>query len=98
MFLSAALLFRVPTSAGQPWMLVLLLAILNEFMDVQVEWWGDPRMQFSEGAKDLILTMLLPTVLMVTARYLPRLYRSTESSLDRADNPQQESRLPTLPQ
>jgi len=31
-------------------------------------------MQYGDGAKDIILTMALPTLLLVTARVTPRIY------------------------
>jgi hypothetical protein len=33
-------------------------------------------MQYGEGARDLLLTMLLPTILMVAARLRPDVFRA----------------------
>ena len=54
----------------------LLAAILwNEAVDLWVERWPDPGMQYGEGAKDVLLTMALPTILIWAARWRPDLFR-----------------------
>ena len=73
--LLVAVLLRRPVSSWWPWSVVLVVAIMNELLDLSVEQWPNPGMQYGESVKDLLLTMVLPTVLLVTARKLPRLYR-----------------------
>ena len=58
-------------SSWLPWTLVLLLELANEFNDLLTEAWPDPGMQYGEGGKDVLLTMLLPTVLLLASRRLP---------------------------
>lgn len=69
-----ALLFRTSVARPLPWLTVLALELINEASDFRVERWPQPGMQFGESAKDVILTMLLPTVILLVARYRPRLF------------------------
>ena len=77
--LVAAALVRKPVSNIWPWLIVLALAIVNEFLDLWIQRWPNPGIQYGESAKDLILTMALPTLLMLSARLAPGLYRSRGS-------------------
>lgn len=74
--LSAAALLRRPVSNWWPWSLVLLLTCANEAIDLWIERWPNPGMQYGESAKDFLLTMALPTLLLITARLSPLLYVS----------------------
>ena len=47
--------------------------LFNESVDLWAELWPSRAMQLGEGAKDIVLTMLLPTVLMLALRWSPRL-------------------------
>ena len=71
--LAAALVFRVPVSRWRPWLTVLAIEVLNEWNDLQVEQWPNWGRQYGEAAKDIILTMFLPTLVLVVARLRPRL-------------------------
>ena len=56
-------------------LLILLLATLfNEFVDLWVERWPDQAMQYGESAKDLLLTMMLPTLILALVRARPQLF------------------------
>ena len=72
--LLAAWLLQRPVSSWRPWLVVLAFACFNEAVDLWIDVWPQPGMQFGESAKDLVLTMILPTVLLFTARKAPRLY------------------------
>lgn len=87
LMLVTALLVRKPLSSCWPWLVVLVSAIMNEGIDLWVEKWPDAGMQYGEGFKDLLLTMLLPTVLVLTSRALPQLYAPLPST----DHPQRDS-------
>jgi hypothetical protein len=39
-----------------------------------IEQWPDLSMQYGESVKDLLLTMALPTLLLVAARLRPQLF------------------------
>jgi hypothetical protein len=68
-----AMLLRRSIAAWLPWLLVLALALANEGIDLWIEQWPDLAMQYGESAKDIFLTMALPTLLMTVARLRPQL-------------------------
>lgn len=67
---------RRSLGAVRPWLGLLAIIGWNETVDLWVERWPDPGMQYGEGAKDLLLTMLLPSVLLLAVRFAPGLFRS----------------------
>lgn len=71
LFLLAARLLKSSVASLLPWLVLLVLELLNEAYDLQVELWPNFVSQLGEGAKDIILTMALPTLLLVTARQRP---------------------------
>jgi hypothetical protein len=75
LWLVVGLLLRRPLSSWTPWLWVLAVIAWNEAVDLWVEQWPDPGQQYGEGAKDLLLTMLLPTVMMIAVRRRPDLFR-----------------------
>ena len=70
-----ALMLRRPIGSWRPWLWLLALIAWTETVDLWMERWPDPRMQYAEGIKDLLLTMLVPTVLLLAARARPELFR-----------------------
>lgn len=80
-WLVAGLLTRRPLSSLRPWLWLLAIIAWNETVDLWLERWPDPGMQYGEGAKDLVLTMLLPTILLLAVRWRPALF--TESGARR---------------
>lgn len=72
-----ALLFRRPITSWKPWLWLFAVILWNETVDLWVEQWPDPGQQYGEGMKDVILTMLLPSILMAAARWRPDLFRVT---------------------
>jgi hypothetical protein len=77
LLLVLAFVLRRPITSWRPWLWLFALALWNETVDLWVERWPDPGMQYGEGAKDLMLTMLVPTLLMTAARFRPDLFRSS---------------------
>lgn len=71
-----AMLLRRPLSSWFPWLLVLAVTLVNEASDLWLEQWPSLGMQYGESARDLALTMLLPTLLLVAVRRLPRIFTS----------------------
>ena len=67
-WVAIAMIWRRPLSNWRPWFALLVLLILNEAVDLWVERWPDLAMQYGESAKDLLLTMVLPTLVMILAR------------------------------
>ena len=72
----AAVVLRRSLSSWFPWLILLGLAVMNEFVDFWIERWPDLGMQLGESAKDILLTMALPTVLMFAVRSRPNLFRA----------------------
>ena len=67
--LGIAVLFRSSVARPLPLLSVLALELVNEASDFRVERWPQPGMQFGETAKDVIMTMAIPTLLFLVARY-----------------------------
>ena len=72
-FLFAAMALRRSIASPLPWLVTLLLEIGNEAYDLHVELWPNRWSQLGEGVKDILLTMLLPTLLLLVARRRPML-------------------------
>ncbi|HVR91912.1 MAG TPA: hypothetical protein VHG29_12585 [Novosphingobium sp.] len=70
--LTAAAL-RCSVAQWRPWLVVLALELANEASDLYGEIWPTRSAQWGESVKDLLLTMLLPTLLLVISRLAPRL-------------------------
>ena len=71
--LLAALLLRRSLRSPIPWLVVLGLVIANEYYDLNYEVWPNRGDQWAESIKDGWNTMLLPTVMLLVARFAPRL-------------------------
>ncbi len=72
--LALVALFRTSLARVWPWSIVRVAELANEWNDLHIERWSDAGMQWGEMAKDVGLTMLLPTVLMLLARWKPSLF------------------------
>lgn len=75
--IGVAAALRSSISRPLPYLVVLAAELLNEANDVRIERWPEVGMQIGEGVKDLILTMALPTLLLILARTRPRLFART---------------------
>lgn len=75
LLLALALLLRRSIAAWRPWLWLLTIILWNETVDLWFEQWPDPGQQYGESAKDLVLTMIVPTLLMFAARARPDLFR-----------------------
>jgi hypothetical protein len=67
----AALVLRQSVQRIAPWLVVLVLELFNEWHDLVSETWPVRYMQYGEGLKDILLTMMLPTVVLLLTRYYP---------------------------
>ena len=76
LWLAFGLLLRRPLSSWRPWLWVLAVILWNETVDLWNEQWPDPGQQYGEGAKDVLITMLVPTLLMFAVRLRPDLFRT----------------------
>ena len=70
-----AFLFKSSVGRWFPLLAVLVLELINETSDFVVDIWPSASMQFGESAKDVMLTMFVPTLLFLVARYRPKLLR-----------------------
>lgn len=66
-------LLRCSVSDRRPWLIVLVLEVANEAYDLWIERWPSLLVQLGEGARDLLGTMILPTLLLLIARRRPQL-------------------------
>lgn len=71
------LVLRRPLTSWAPWLWVFAAVLFNETVDLWVEQWPDPGQQYGEGAKDVLLTMAVPTIVMLAARLRPDLFRAS---------------------
>lgn len=71
--LLAAALLRRSLANWLPWLVVALLEVVNEVVDLWIERWPDFAEQLGESGKDVLLTLFLPTVLLIVARRWPSL-------------------------
>jgi len=83
LILLAALVLRRNVGDPLPWLAVLIVEMGNEAYDLYVELWPDPGSQFGEGFKDILLTMALPTLMLLVVRFKPGLVVRDERSDDR---------------
>lgn|GEM_PF-1698408 len=69
--LALVLIARSWLGALWPWLLILIAAGANEWWDLTSAIWpGEDRArQWYESAKDMVTTMLLPTLMIVVSRY-----------------------------
>ena len=77
LWLVFGLILRRPLSSWLPWLWIFAVILWNETVDLWVERWPDLAMQYGESAKDLLLTMILPTLVMILVRSMPRLFSAT---------------------
>jgi hypothetical protein len=71
--LAVAALLRTSLASRWPWLIVFALELANEAYDLWLERWPSLGMQLGEGLRDLVATMLLPTLLWWVARRRPKL-------------------------
>jgi len=80
--MAAALLLRRPLRSLVPWLLVLAAVTANEIYDYNYEIWRDRDAQLAGGIRDAWNTMLLPTLILLAARFYPRLFTGAPAKPD----------------
>lgn len=85
--LTAAFLLKTRIAAPWPWLIVLSAALANEWFDLSVEAWPNRNTQRLEAVKDVLVTMLLPTLLLVISRWMPGLFVRCGSEDDEEAQP-----------
>lgn len=93
LFILVAAVSRRGAAGALPWLATLLLAVANEAYDLNVELWPDTASQILEGAKDIVLTMALPTLLWLFAQW-----RASDRSGGRQDEPLADDQVPSGPE
>lgn len=68
-----ALALRRPLASPLPWLLLLAAEAGNELYDLGREQWPD-RPIWPGSLRDLLVTMAIPTALLLLARYAPGLF------------------------
>jgi hypothetical protein len=79
-FLAAAALLRKPVTSWLPWLVLALLALLNEVADIVPHRWPDGPRRFIESGRDFALSMLVSTLILLVARW--RRSKSATRSLE----------------
>ena len=77
---AVAFVLRRRLSSMWPWLAVAAAVLANEAYDFHYETWPTRSEQVMEGVKDLWNTMLLPTVLLLLARFAPGLFGAAPSA------------------
>jgi len=72
----AAALLRRPLASPLPWLAVLIAEAANEYYDLHREVWTD-RAIWPGSVTDVILTMSIPTALLLLTRSAPGLFART---------------------
>lgn len=75
--LAAALLLRRRLGDWLPWLAVAGIALVNEGLDVYSDIWPDRALQAGKSLHDLVITMIVPTILMILARRWPAVLSRT---------------------
>jgi hypothetical protein len=85
--LLVAATLKTSVSRWLPWFVVFTAAAANELHDLVFEYWDWPARQFGESVKDIVLTMILPTLILLLAKYMPWLFQQPtgEGSSDLKD-------------
>lgn len=81
---AAAALLRRPVAHPLPWLCVLAILAANEAMDLAQPGRPIESWQVVGGLRDLLNTMALPTLLLLIARYAPRLMTRRPEPASRA--------------
>ena len=68
-FFGACLLFRWKASQWKPWLCVLAVALVGEVWDLADSIGRSEPLAFDHSLKDLGNTLLIPTLLVLLARY-----------------------------
>lgn len=71
---SLSLFFRRGLGSPWPWIIVLVVALANEYLDYQRVGESEASILYfrEEAFRDMWNTMLIPTALMLIARFWPR--------------------------
>ena len=72
-----ALVIRRSLAHPVPWLAVLVAELVNEYFDLtEGDVWDRPM--WPGSLRDLLVTMAIPTLLLLLVRYVPRLFARTK--------------------
>lgn len=66
-----ALVLRLSIAHWRPLLAVVVLELANEILDIRHDVWPSPGMQLGESVKDVLLTLVVPSVLFAASRWAP---------------------------
>lgn len=75
---AAALVLRRSLRSVWPWLAVAIAVTANEIYDLQLDLWPNWDDQLREGFKDFWNTLLLPSLVLLSARFTPWLVTGRE--------------------
>lgn len=81
LFIIAGVVLRRGIGSLRPWTALLILELINEAYDLHVERWPSLSSQIGEGAKDILLTMALPTLTLLLAGLKPHWLLGVEQAM-----------------
>jgi len=85
-FLIVARLLRTSVVHPLPWTVLLVLELGNEAYDLKIELWPNLASQIGEGGKDVMLTMVLPTLVALIAKCMPGLFAPCRPEVSLTDD------------
>ena len=68
-FFLSCILFKWKARQWKPWLLVVLAALTGEALDIRDELAAAGPILWAESAKDIVNTLLVPTIILLAARY-----------------------------
>lgn len=70
-YLGSCLAFRWKARQWMPWLVVLLAALTGEALDIRDQLASPVPVDWAESVKDMVNTLLAPTLIMMAARLSP---------------------------
>nr|WP_298928235.1 hypothetical protein [uncultured Erythrobacter sp.] len=93
-FLGVCLIFRWKVSNLKPWLIVLVIAVLGEVLDIRDSLKNGFEIKPDYHWTDIWNTMLVPTVLLIAARYTSIFERPIEFKAASADDSEKGAQRP----
>ncbi len=76
-FVGAALAMRKPFSSWHAWVVVFMIAAINEWIDLAAEDWQQFESRLVDSTSDFLVTMAVPSLWLIVARHLTRPERNS---------------------
>lgn len=74
LWLAATALSRRTIASPLPLLIIVGLAIVNEIADLRAEIWPNRAQQIGEMAQDIAMTISVPLMLFLAARFMPKIF------------------------